>query len=440
MWNDPDLESTRGHPSSRSPLSYKDRKANAKKGELSAFGYEAMLFQPDSMAEAIEQGQWLITWQGQDPASEYALWLDRYDVRNLLDDQRLYAGLREIHDEHFLGEPSELNEERFEDLDSDEELLFDMDEDERKDYLDQKRDQREESSFRGVRYDYDGNQNDEVLEPTFRLHFDVPEGMAVPENEKMLALIERTAKFVNSSSEPTMEIILQAKQATNPNFAFMSRRHHLFQFYKHVRWLMQTGLYEYAEEIRQREEEEARAEQEELDRKAAAALAEERSKLHVDLLKTIEKTIEFLRQHQDDLVFEKKLLSITDVRFEFMKPGHAWHDYYSTRRHEVFDSQEVVISGTDMDISTAQILSTALVETNDTQRDNGLTTEKTKGRTSGHAMEIPTTTAPGRVPLEVKVEVEVEVKVKVEVWVPIFAEVTVARSHSSETYTPAEKR
>lgn len=59
-----------------------------------------------------------------------------------------------------------------------------------------------------------------------------------------------------------MEIILQAKQATNANFAFMSRRHHLFQFYKHVRYLMQTGLYEYEEEVRQREEEEAKAEEE----------------------------------------------------------------------------------------------------------------------------------------------------------------------------------
>ena len=60
---------------------------------------------------------------------------NRYDVRNLLDDQRLYTGPREIHDNHFLNDSDELDEERFEDLDSDEELLFDMDEDERKDYL-----------------------------------------------------------------------------------------------------------------------------------------------------------------------------------------------------------------------------------------------------------------------------------------------------------------
>ncbi|KAF9907527.1 hypothetical protein EC991_010823 [Linnemannia zychae] len=340
MWNDPDLDSIRGHASSGAPLNYRDRKANAKKDELSAFGYEALLFQADSMAEAIEQGQWLIPWQGEDPSSEYTLWIDRYDVRNLLDDQRLFTGPREIHHDKFLSDSSEFDEERFEDLDSDEEILFDMDEDERKDYLDRKQEQREGSSYKGVHYDYDGNQDEQVQEPTFYLHFDVPEGMAIPENEKTLALIERTAKFVNSSSEPTMEIILQAKQATNPNFAFMSKRHHLFQFYKHVRWLMQTGLYEYAEEVRQREEEEMRAEQEELDRKAAMLAEKERGTLHVDLEKVIEKTVEFLKAHKLDPVYEKKLLSITDTRFEFMRPGHMWHDYYATRRREIFDNQE----------------------------------------------------------------------------------------------------
>lgn len=68
-----------------------------------------------------------------------------------------------------------------------------------------------------------------------------------------------------------MEIILQAKQATNPNFSFLSRRHYLHAFYKHVRWLLQTGLYETAEEVRQREAEEARAEQEDEARRAAEA-------------------------------------------------------------------------------------------------------------------------------------------------------------------------
>lgn len=45
--------------------------------------------------------------------------------------------------------------------------------------IDRKQEQREGSSYTGVHYDYDGNQEDQVLEPTFHLHFDVPEGMAV---------------------------------------------------------------------------------------------------------------------------------------------------------------------------------------------------------------------------------------------------------------------
>lgn len=53
----------------------------------------------------------------------------------------------------------------------------------------------------------------------------------------------------------------------------------------------------------------------------------------------IEKTIEFLKEHRDDPVYEKKLLSITDIHFEFMKPGHAWHEYYTVRRREILDNQ-----------------------------------------------------------------------------------------------------
>ena len=51
-----------------------------------------------------------------------------------------------------------------------------------------------------------------------------------------------------------MEATLQVKQAGNPSFGFLARRHPLHAFYKHVRQLMQTGQYEYAEDVRKREE------------------------------------------------------------------------------------------------------------------------------------------------------------------------------------------
>lgn len=66
-------------------------------------------------------------------------------------------------------------------------------------------------------------------------------------------------------------------------------------------------------------------------------------------MKVIEKTIEFLKKHQDDPVYENKLLSIADIRFEFMKPGHAWYDYYTTRRREIFDSQIILTSHSGSD-------------------------------------------------------------------------------------------
>lgn len=255
----------------------------------------------------------------------------RYDIRNLLDDLRLFSGPREIHDDNFLQESSDMDDERFEDLDSDEEILFDMDEDERREHLEQKRLDKESTQHRGIQYSY-GTEDKQVQESTFQLHFDVPERMAVPDSEKVLALIERTARFVNNSSEPTMEIILQAKQATNPNFGFLSRRHHLHAFYKHVRWLLQTGLYETAEEVRLREAEEAKAEQEEEARRIAETMGTQRAVPHPDLEKIIAKTIEFLNPRKDSTVLEAKLLSLNDPRFEFMKPGHAWNQYYTKMR------------------------------------------------------------------------------------------------------------
>ncbi|KAF9963762.1 hypothetical protein BGZ65_012245 [Modicella reniformis] len=335
MWNDPDLGTHRDSPRYETKNSrMKDRKQE----ELSAFGYESFLFHNDGVAEAIEQGQLLITWQGQDPADESALWLDRYDVRNLLDDQRLFSGTREIQGDNFQQETSDFDAERFKDLDSDEEYLFEMDEDEREEHLAQKRQENDPSRYKGIQYDY-GAGNEQAQEPTFRLHFEVPEGMSVPDSEKALALIERTAKFVNNSSEPTMEIILQAKQATNPNFAFLSRRHHLHPFYKHVRWLLQTGLYETAEDVRQREAEEARTEQEEETRRAAEVAEAQKAVFHPDIEKIIEKTIEFLNARDDCTMLEVKLLSLNDSKFQFMKPGHAWNEYYIKKRRSAKETR-----------------------------------------------------------------------------------------------------
>ncbi|GJJ70987.1 hypothetical protein EMPS_03337 [Entomortierella parvispora] len=348
MWNDPDLDAQRtGQTRPQKKGQARSRRGRhteneVEEEELIAFGYEAFFFRNDGAAEAIEQGQLMITWQGQDPSDKDAIWLDRYDGRNLLDSERLFTGPREIYDDRILdGDDSELDDERFADLDSDEELLFDMDEDERKEHLEQKRQDKEPSNYTGFGFNY-GSEDAESHEPVYQIHFEVPEGMVVPDSQKVLALIERTAKFVNNSSEPTMEIILQAKQATNPNFAFMSRRHPLFQFYKHVRWLMQTGLYETEEEFKQREEDEAKADKEAAEQRALKASRDYRDKEypHADIEEIIDATIKFLLSSEHTALFEKALNESDDLRFGFLRRSHAWHQHYLERKSEAsFDSE-----------------------------------------------------------------------------------------------------
>ncbi|KAF9898003.1 hypothetical protein BX616_004637, partial [Lobosporangium transversale] len=192
MWNDPNLDNS--HPS-QSTSDLRDRRRRDRKDPggkedepLIAFGYEAFLFQNDNAAQAIEEGHLLITWQGQDPNDENSLWLDRYDARNLLDDERFFTGFRDISGNHHFfereeGWSKELDEERYQDLDSDEELLFDMDEDDREEHLAQKRAEQESSSnYRGVHYAYDKDENNHdrnSTESAFQLHFEVPERMSV---------------------------------------------------------------------------------------------------------------------------------------------------------------------------------------------------------------------------------------------------------------------
>ncbi len=42
-----------------------------------------------------------------------------------------------------------------------------------------------------------------------------------------------------------MEIVIQAKQANNPSFSFLNKDDPLYPYYKHVRLLLQTGLFAY---------------------------------------------------------------------------------------------------------------------------------------------------------------------------------------------------
>ncbi|KAJ2476888.1 hypothetical protein EV174_004787 [Coemansia sp. RSA 2320] len=80
------------------------------------------------------------------------------------------------------------------------------------------------------------------------LPFTAPDGLRLPLSQRHFEIIESTARFV--SDQPAdkagrMEIMIQGRQASNSDFAFLHRASPLHAFYLHLRWLMQTGLYGY---------------------------------------------------------------------------------------------------------------------------------------------------------------------------------------------------
>lgn len=122
--------------------------------EILVFGYEAHIFNDNPTAKKIENGKFLIPWQGvkKDPilldrlehhvhkqmhflCPHPNISQKRYDARNLLDDLMVLSSQNNENNDHH-EEEEDLDTERFADLDSDEEKLFDMsDEDERDQYV-----------------------------------------------------------------------------------------------------------------------------------------------------------------------------------------------------------------------------------------------------------------------------------------------------------------
>ncbi|CAG8794390.1 32733_t:CDS:2 [Gigaspora margarita] len=216
------------------------------------FGYEAKTFRDDEMAKKVNAGELLIPWRGE---SENKILLDRYDVRNLLDDRDRFRKIpytmtrntEEIEQEKLC------DIERWIDLDSEAEDIFDMSEEERDDYIEEKR-KRKRMQSENKEYDYNYFQEFKVneeeedtkgIKSNYVPKYSVPQGIATPSDDRVDEIIERTAKFLNSSTDSQMEIVIQAKQANNPKFSFLNKDDPLYPYYKHVRLLLQTGLFSY---------------------------------------------------------------------------------------------------------------------------------------------------------------------------------------------------
>ncbi|KAJ2522135.1 NADH:ubiquinone oxidoreductase [Coemansia sp. RSA 1939] len=215
-----------------------------------------------------------------------AVFVDRYDIRHLV----LSSGANEEGVGDRTLEDDALNLIRYKTLYSlgedgimSETDIFDMDPEERHAYIDYLSHSDEQENYTpvqnpqgssgGISLQYDASgaplsgqitensssidtddQNDKdscskADEKAFVPTFAVPDGVALPTTQRHFEIIERTARFLadqqDSNKAAQMEIVIQGKQGTNADFEFLNRSSHLHSFYKHILWLMQTGLYGY---------------------------------------------------------------------------------------------------------------------------------------------------------------------------------------------------
>ncbi|XP_029155739.1 splicing factor, suppressor of white-apricot homolog isoform X1 [Nylanderia fulva] len=227
--------------------------------ELLVFGYSCKLFRDDDKAKMIDQGKHLIPWMG-----DSALKIDRYDGRGALADLRIHEpppggfDQRTIFTEEELKVEHLCDEERYQSLYNNdaEESMYHEEEIKR---LHQALDS--ESSYNQVGFNYNEDENnqkasgedsqspkqsedsqeeDQAFVPPPEL--EIPEGMILPETQKLSAIITKTALFI-SQHGCQLEILIKTKQANNPQFAFLSIDEPLHQYYKFLLDAIKNGKY-----------------------------------------------------------------------------------------------------------------------------------------------------------------------------------------------------
>ncbi|XP_026668451.1 splicing factor, suppressor of white-apricot homolog isoform X2 [Ceratina calcarata] len=192
------------------------------------------------------------------------MYVYRYDGRGALGDLRIYEPPTGGFDQRTILTEDELrveqlcDEERYRSLYNNdvEESVYHEEEMKR---LRQALDS--ENAYSQVAYDYneDGNaakatsedsqspkrsegsqEEDQAFVPPPEL--EIPEGIALPETQKLNAIITKTALFI-SRQGGQMEILIKAKQANNPQFSFLSIDGRLHQYYRFVLDAIKTGKY-----------------------------------------------------------------------------------------------------------------------------------------------------------------------------------------------------
>ncbi|KAG0173126.1 hypothetical protein DFQ30_008798 [Apophysomyces sp. BC1015] len=275
--------------------------------EFLVFGYEARIFNDPQLANKVDQGDYLIPWRSD---SMSTLMIDRYDVRHLLEELPSSQSASE-------NIPSDTlcDEERYADLDSEEETLFDMSDDERDSYLEEKR-KRRRVEQENMLFHYDYSNNGTAVQKELTAKYKAPVTMTMPETHAQADIIDQTAKAVRAAVHPNLlEIRTQARQANNPMYSFLNKSDALYPFYKHILWLSQSGLADYGSDTSSDENEEDHASK----------------KPPSDIADVIDKTARFVAKAGKDLETRIKQRHTGDPKFAFLQSENIYHAYYKTQ-------------------------------------------------------------------------------------------------------------
>ncbi|KAJ8651679.1 hypothetical protein O0I10_012747 [Lichtheimia ornata] len=304
-------------PNQDEPVRKRQRKGkraeHKEEEELIAFGYEARIFDDKNTATKVEQGHYLLPWQSDDANNK--MMLDRFDVRHLLESIPPRIPHRDFPKEPY----PDIDEERYADLDSDEGSLFDMSEDERDARVDEKRrkKQQQEEASNAFKYDYEGNSQSDIqrkLAAQYKTAADMP----LPDTQEQADTIVSTAKAAAASVNPKLfEIKTQARQGNNPLYAFLSQRHPLYRFYKHIIWLSSSGLGAYGDSSSSDDDDDDDNEKD-----------DQPTRPPDDIAGVIQKTAQSVARAGKALEARIRQGHGQNPKFGFIHQGHQYHAYY----------------------------------------------------------------------------------------------------------------
>ena len=151
-----------------------------------------------------------------------------------------------------------------------------------------------------------------------------------PQTEKQSAIIEKTAKFFDSNKDPQTALLVRAKQAHNPLFRFLEPADELHPFYRHVCYLVSSGMLDYTDgdDIDGDDDEDAHKVPDQTSSKEPLQPPPE-------AVSIIDKVAEYVARNGSEFEATVAQKNRGNEKFFFLKPDHAHNEYYREKLRQL---------------------------------------------------------------------------------------------------------